>query len=65
MSGDVGFERKLVQHGLAKGVYGLDFQAAGRFERPREQLPRQRKAHRIRLFPFQIGNRLDQSGRLP
>jgi hypothetical protein len=38
MAGDVGLERKLMQHRFAKGMYGLDLESAGRFQRAGEEL---------------------------
>ncbi|MGZ2465573.1 hypothetical protein ACVJMZ_001097 [Sinorhizobium medicae] len=40
MPGDIGLQRELVQEGLAKGMNGLDLQAARRFQGPRKQPPR-------------------------
>ncbi len=52
MRGDVGFQRKLVQHRFAEGVDGLDLQPARRFQRLGEQPPC--PAQRVAIGPTAV-----------
>ena len=59
MAGDIGFERKLMQQGFAKGVDGLDFQPAWCFQCARKQPPCFRQNGARRRFALY---RLDFAG---
>ena len=55
MAGDIGLERKLVQHRLAEGMDGLDLQPARRFQRRGEKPAGARQACRARPAPVDRG----------
>ncbi|MNE15727.1 hypothetical protein D3C80_1086480 [compost metagenome] len=56
MTGDIGLQWKLMQQRLAESVDGLDFQAAGRFQRLGEQPARFRKLDAIWRSSFNGGD---------
>jgi len=54
MAGDIRLQRKLMQQRFAEGMDRLDLEAAGRFERAREELPRLGKLQPVRKRAFHL-----------
>jgi hypothetical protein len=62
MTGNVGLERKPVQHGFAEGMNGLDLETARRFERDGEQPAGAHQLVRLGFAPLELGNPVGQLG---
>ena len=62
MTGDIRFQRKLMEQGFAKGVNRLDFQTTRRFQGLGEEPPCGRKCRPVRLFLFDCGDALRELG---